>query len=278
MIIQMANEKIRISNDNEVARKLTVECVYENGKTDILIEIPPERYGCLTAMLYREEFFWFVKTHYADDVITEYTLLDDMERKILFGKERVKWKGIEDTNLLSLNLLRRMKKIEDSMKVGFYLPEEIYDYDEGRVEIIEEILKRGYTDRYTTNTGIKIKIDSRANLAKIRDYANRNNRFQMYYCGNYYLNIWGCKIKIGKVHFLSPVYKVVNKDDLKRKIKTFKTGDIRQVEFILENENKWSIIVDKYYQEAGEQLKKAPLLPLPSNIIPFDMFEEIEEK
>ena len=139
-------EYIKIDNKKEVLRYLDIKCEKPvNGdKMDVSVKLAPKMERSVRAMRMREEYFLFLDKNMKDNNFIEFYVENDEGIKFVYANGI---QGESEADEVSVDILKKMEKIEDHFNIRFYLPDQIYERDLERIDLLIELIENGFTTK-----------------------------------------------------------------------------------------------------------------------------------
>jgi hypothetical protein len=265
----------KIDNRKEVLRKLNIE--YDGpvfgGNADVKVELAPKMKRVVAAMLERERYFSFIAEHLNGGHKTEFYIENSQGIRLLSG---CNLKADIELGGTGIDILKKMVKIERFFDVKFVRPDDLYELDNMRIDLLIGLIDNGYTRGLKLGKTVNLEFNNNDEMTNFYQEAVKDNEFLLQYEGDFVCDIFGVKINFGRVLILAGIYKV-DLDDLKYKIKTFKEYDLRILKFDAISE------IDTYFvsdiDKAGDKVsfeKEYKVLALPKRILNFGfIYEEL---
>lgn len=204
------------------------------------------------AILERDEYFDFLHRCVSQENETEYYIETRSGVKIISGTGL---KGDIDTDEESLGYLRKIDKIENYYGRRFYRPDDLYERDANRINLLNELIEEGYTEKLKLGKSLYINFSKRSRLEKFYIQAKKLNSFCLYYKAEFICDLFDVKFSMGQVLIVSGKYHV-DLQDVQYKLDTFMEGDSRQISFTADEEYKNYFIVDK--EKAKDKILMEP--------------------
>lgn len=234
---------VKIDNRKEVLRHLDVQCdaPMSGGKTDFIVLLAPKMERSVRAILERDEYFSFLHKNVMQEHVTEIYIESASGTKIVSGSGVA---GTIDVDEESLNYLRKIEKIEYYYDRKFYRPDDLYERDADHIELLNELIEEGYTEKLKLGQNVSTNFSQQIKLKQFCEQATKLNSFCLFYEAEFFCNLFGVKFSIGPVLIVSGKYHVDLKD-IQYKLDTFMDGDSRQVVFAADDEFENYFIIDK---------------------------------
>lgn len=245
---------IKLDNRKEVLRHLDIVCQgpISGKKTDVTVSLAPKMERNVRAMLDREEYFSFMAKNMTNDHKTEFYIESKSGEKIISGSGL---KGTIDADEESIKLLRKIANIEKYYDVILCRPDDLYERDLEQIELLNDLIENGYTDRLKLGSTVSTNITDFEKLKKFYEQSKKLNSFCLFYEGNFYCKIFGVRFSLGKVLIVAGKYSI-SRCDLKYKVKTFREGDSRKIVFSADDTFKTFFVVDR--EKAKEKVNIEP--------------------
>lgn len=233
---------IRIDNRKEVLRYLDIICdgPANGGNLDVPVSLAPKMGQSIRAMLNREEYFAFLGRNLSKGNHMEFCFESSSGIKFISGKG---FNGTVDVDEIGISILKKLKKIEDFYGIRFYRPDDIYEQDMERIDLIIELIEKGFTERFPINEMISADFTDCEKLYNLYERAKKLNSFLIKYENNFKCKLFNVEFSLGKVLLLAGKYQVDLKD-IKHKANTFMQGDSRRVTFTAMDSFKTYFIVN----------------------------------
>lgn len=241
---------VRIDNRKEVLRHLDIQCdgpMY-GGKTDVPVLLAPKMERNVRAILEREEYFNFLNKNITNEQDTEFYIESASGIKVVSGSGLA---GTIDLDEEGLNYLRKIEKIERYYDRKFYRPNDLYERDAEHIELINELIEKGFTKKLKLGESVSTNFTERTKLRQFCEQAAKLNSFCLFYETEFFCNLFGVKFSMGQVLIVSGTYHVDLKD-IQYKLDTFADGDSRKVVFTADEKFNSYFIIDK--EKAREKI------------------------
>lgn len=240
---------IKADNRKEVLRYLDVKCEGSlvGGKTDVSVELAPKMQHSIRAMLKRDEYFNFLAQNSSKDNDIKFYIISDSGIKFITGS----CLDIDIAEDDGVYYLRKIKKIEDYYEVRFYRPDDLYERDAERIDLLTELIDKGYTEKLKLGTVVSTSFKDYEKLKLFYEQALKKNAFSLIYDDDFMCDFFDAKINIGTVRLVAGIYQV-DLEDVKRKVDTFIQGDSRQITFTAMDDFQTYFVTDK--EKAGNQI------------------------
>lgn len=232
-----------MNNHKEVLRKLDVECIAAiDGTTPTInVNLSPRMQNDVSAMLEREKYFKHLFQIFNSDEDSYFRVETESGYPIYVGTG-IKGK-IDDTPEESLTILKQLIEIEDYFGIKLNRPDELYELDMKKISILLDFVRKGYTDQLKIGKYVNTGISSKKNMLEIINAVRICNKYYIIYNTELWCELYGTKFRIGSVQIVSGTFQI-GKRGLKRRYKSFKTGDVRQVSYSANPDYKTYTILD----------------------------------
>lgn len=127
----------------------------------------------------------------------------------------------------SIELLRKIVKIEEYFGVKFHNPYDIYEKYIEQVNILLQLIDDGYTKELKLGKKMIVSLDNKDMLGIWSKEISESNNFFIRYNKEFFCEIFGNIFSLGDIVILAGPYHM-DKEDFEYKRKTFKEGDIRK--------------------------------------------------
>lgn len=232
---------IRLDNRKEVLRELAVECEGKitGGDAKVNVTLAPKMDKNVAAMLKREEYFEFLSDVFQHESGTKFSVTTDSGVDLFSGYNV---KGTIDKDSFGLDLLRKIKKIEDFYDVKFYRPDDIFENDLAKINLLIKFIDEGYVDELKIGTDMSTELSSKELMIQWCEQAKTSNNFCLIYEKEFECILFGAKFSLGKLKIFAGIYHI-DIDDLQYKINTFCDGDSRKCQLYTEKNNFFTYVV-----------------------------------
>lgn len=220
------NTFIRLDNRKEVLRELDIECEgsISGGETKFDIRLAPKMERNVVAMLKREEYFANLAEIFQNNSRSQFVVRSESGVDIYSGTEI---HGKIESDKEEVELLRKISKIEKFYDIKFYRPDEIYENDMKKIDILLQIIEDGFTTEFGIGKNMTTSLCNLEIMNKFYKRANGQNNFYLVYEKPFCCNLFGVQFSIGDIRIVAGGYHV-DKEDLSYKMKTFRDGDVRR--------------------------------------------------
>ncbi len=234
---------VRLDNRKEVLRYLDICCEgpINGGTTNVPVMLAPKMERNVRAMIEREEYFDFMVKNMTDEHNTEFYIESESGVKIISGS---RLKGTIEMDDDSLEMLRKIEKIEKFFDIKFYRPDNIYERDHTQIEVLNELIEAGYTEKIPLGKNVMSNFDKLEDIQKFYEKAKAKNAFCLIYEGIFECELFGVKFDIGKALIIAGKYHV-DLEDVKYKVDTFREGDSRQILFKANEDFRSYFVIDR---------------------------------
>ena len=269
------------NNYYQIDRLLDISIEFKkNWSSSFCTKLAPNMEFSVEAMLEREKYFNFIGTWF-ERAKTASIEIQDESGQMLAQYTRLKGWNADKTEALSIELLERLKILEDYYGVKFLRPEEMYEIDLHRIQVLEDIMMKGYIDAYPFPHITSAGLSDRNKIKRYMIMVMRGRRFHICYEGNFKIDFLGATIRLDQtVKIYSPLATVANAFDIVFKYLTFRHNDVRDMNIVIDEMQKCRM----YFWKVPEMddFIKAPCLGIPRNIegkgYRFDFMSEVLKK
>lgn len=217
---------LRLDNKKEVLRELDIEC--EATVTGELpkfnVSLAPKMERNVAAMLKREEYFECLSKIFQSKGETKFTLKSASDVVVFAGSNIT---GQIETDEWGVELLRKVAKIEDFYDVKFYRPDDLYEVDLKKIDLLIELIEKGYTTEFQLGRTMTTDLCELDEMKKWYKQAGILNNFCLAYEKPFSCELFGVKFSLGTILVIAGIYHI-DEEDLSFKIGTFKEGDSRK--------------------------------------------------
>lgn len=234
---------LRLDNRKEVLRELDIEC-----QTTIAGEYPtfdvslaPKMERNVVAMLKREEYFEWLSQIFRSEGETHLSLKSDSGVEV-FSATNIS--GSIESDEWGIELLRKVVKIEEFYDVKFYRPDDLYESDLKKIEILIQLIEEGYTTQFQLGKTMTTDFCDLNKMKKWLEQAEILNNFCLVYEKPFFCELFGVRFTLGKIMVIAGIYHL-EKEDLAYKIDTFRPGDSRKCLLNADGEFKTYLVADK---------------------------------
>lgn len=233
----------RLDNRKEVLRTLNIILEYNTNTKNVKFSVAeaPKMERDVHAFLERERFFDFMHKYITPEYDTEVYVETSSGEKIVQSKSIT-------TNSCpcseGLDILEKLDRIQKHYDIKFYRPDEIYENDANKIDIIIELIENGYTSRLRSGDKASASISNADEIELIYKHAREDNSFYLKCENEFVCNLFGVSFNIGKAIVYLGKYKV-DKRDVKYKFRTFKKGDQREILFEVKEDFKTYFVLDE---------------------------------
>lgn len=236
-------EYIKIDNKKEVLRYLDIKCEKPvNGdKMDVSVKLAPKMERSVRAMRMREEYFLFLDKNMKDNNFIEFYVENDEGIKFVYANGI---QGESEADEVSVDILKKMEKIEDHFNIRFYLPDQIYERDLERIDLLIELIENGFTTKISLNKIVSTSFYDNKKLQELYKKAKKNNAFTLKCKDSFWCHLFDVKFCLKNVAISTGKYRIDMKN-VKYKIDTFMEGDTREVIFAAEDGYLTYFIIDE---------------------------------
>lgn len=238
----------RLDNRKEVLRTLNIILEYNVNTKNVNFSVSeaPKMERDVHAFLERERFFDFMYKYITPEYDTEVYVETSSGEKIVQSKS-ITANGCPCSE--GLDILEKLDRIQNHYDIKFYRPDEIYENDANKIDIIIELIENGYTSRLRLGDKASVSISNADEIELIYKHAKADNSFYLKCETEFMCNLFGVSFNIGKAIVYSGKYKV-NKRDVKYKFRTFKKGDQREILFEVKEDFKtYFVLNESKFQE-----------------------------
>ena len=221
------------------------------GHVEYNIQLAPSKTFSVEAMLEREQLFSFMKAGYESEEGIRLEITNQNET--IVQEDIITDANLEDVDENSITLLKMLRQIEDYYDVRIKRPDDLYESDKEAMDIMLGLMEKGYhifPEKYTLNKASTM-IDSKEQLIALYQSGSRKNKFYLGCEDNYTYTV--CKKPINLYHhYIIAGPFAVDLKDLRRKAKTFLSGDNRKLSFYNNSDTRVILLSDR------DNLKKIP--------------------
>lgn len=217
---------LRIDNRKEVLRELDIECEgnISGGEAKFDVRLAPKMERSIAAMLKREEYFEYLNEMFQNNsmsnvVVRSKSGVDIYSGTGIHGEMEADKEGVE--------LLKKIAKIEEFYDIKFYRPDDIYESDVKKIDLLIQLIDTGFTTEFEIGKIMTTNFCDVEVMKKFYNQANKLNKFCLIYEKTFYCELFEVKFSLGMIRIIAGVYHV-DKEDLIYKIETFKDGDTRR--------------------------------------------------
>lgn len=226
----------RLENNKEVTRKLEIVChgPINGGTATANVMLPMKKKEDVSAMLEREKYFSFLQNIVAVSNVSEFYILSSSGVKILKGNNM----HIEDENLTNeegIEILEKLSMIEKYFDIRLVRPDEIYESDEAKIDLLIELINNGYTEKINIGNVLDFQVQQLDWIEELYDYSCKENRIRIFHKGNYECVLFDKRIRMDDIIIISEAYKA-DVEDLRYKKETYREGDSRNVRLIADDD------------------------------------------
>lgn len=217
---------IHLDNRKEVLRDLDIHCSapVQGGTAKIDITLAGRMEFNIESLLKREECFEYIADLCKNKEKTEMFVKNNSGKIILYGNNlNVDY----DVDPDSIELLRKIVKIEEYFGVKFHNPYDIYEKYIEQVNILLQLIDDGYTKELKLGKKMIVSLDNKDMLGIWSKEISESNNFFIRYNKEFFCEIFGNIFSLGDIVILAGPYHM-DKEDFEYKRKTFKEGDIRK--------------------------------------------------
>lgn len=234
---------VRLDNRKEVLRELDIKCEVaitgEGGTFEI--ELAPKMDRNVAAMLKIEECFNYLSEIFRNPEGTSARIINESGKEI-FSVANIQ--GKIETDKEEIELLKKIVKIEEFYDVKFYKPDNIYERDLKRINVLIQLIDEGYTTEFQMGRKAATTFKDLDTMNKWYQRADKLNNFFLIYRQPFVCELFGVEFLLGEVTIIAGIYHI-DKDDLLYKIETFKEGDFRKCIFNADEKFKTYFVSDE---------------------------------
>ena len=219
---------ICLDNRKDVLRDLNIECSApaQGGTAKIIISLARRMEFNIESLLKRDECFKHMVNLCKDKEEIEVFVKNDSGDVILYGNNSL---GVDrvDIDIKSVDLLKKIVKIEKYFDVKFHNPYKICIEDRGKLDILLELIDNGYTKELKLGNRMIVNLYNKDTLDIWSKEISKSNNFFIQYNKEFFCEIFGNIFSLGDIVIWAGPYHM-DKKDFEYKRKTFKEGDIRR--------------------------------------------------
>ncbi len=169
-----------LENNKDVTRQLKIECQgpVNGGKAIANVSLPMKKAEDVSSLLARDRYFWFLQNVVSKSKKSEFCIINNQGVKILYGNNM----HIEDTELTdkeSIEILEKLLLIENYFEIKLVRPDEIYEEDMKKINVLVELITKGYTKNISIGNIIDFTTGDYDWLMTLYDRVNYNNSIRI---------------------------------------------------------------------------------------------------
>lgn len=235
-----------MNNHKEVLRKLDIECTASIDGTinKINVKLAPKMECDVSALLMREEYFNSLY-QIINSEEQSYFKVESESGKVIYSGDNIKGEGnIDQTPEVNLTLLKNLIDIEQFFGIKLNCPYELHESDNKKISVLLDFIRKGYTNQLKIGNCVTADISSSDKMRAIVEASRECENYYIIYSTKLWCEMYGTKFLIGDVEIVSGTFHI-GKRGLKRRYRTFKNGDIREVNYFANSNFKTYIILKR---------------------------------
>ena len=268
---------VKLTNEKEVLRKLDIECSgpTSGGAATVSVKLAPKMERNVVAMLERERYYAFLEKALRIDLDTEFWIESISGTRIFSGNSL---KGSVEVDGDGISILKKMAKIEMFYDIRFFRPDDIYELDDKKINLMLELIDKGYTNKFHIGQSVEVGWEELETMKEFYAKMSKNNSVYLYYEGEFFCDLFGKEFSLGEISILAGEY-IVNLCDLRKKIKTYKSGDRRKIILKAKSNCKTFFVSDRGKAEDVLKIRmNSNVLQLPPMDLKFGFINEKPRK
>ena len=124
--------------------------------------------------------------------------------------------------------------IEKYFDIRLVRPDEIYELDEEKINLLIALINNGYTEKINIGNVLDFQVQKFDWIKKLYDYACKDNRIRISHKGNYECVLFDKRIRMDDITIISETYKA-DVEDLRYKKENYREGDSRNVRLMADD-------------------------------------------